>query len=123
MSGFIGIKDCGNAPRKLLLQDFYKAIYYSETSYLADYLHDQIIWDFPGITFEKDKQGALKHLAQSQPDKISQLRLEKMITHGPEAAVTGTLTSDSGTVQQFCDIFTFNSAGGSLIKAITSFRK
>lgn len=123
MTGFIGLNDCGNAPRKLLLQDFYKAVYRGETQYLTDFLHDQFVWEFPGGTIQTDKRAALEYLSQYYASRMRQLTITKMITHGAEAAVSGTVLTESGLEYHFCDIFTFSSAGSSKIKHISSFQR
>jgi hypothetical protein len=123
MTGFIGLKDCGNAPRKLLLQNFYKAVYRGETQYLTEFLHDQFVWEFPGGTIQTDKRAALEYLSQYYASRMRQLTLTKMITHGAEAAVSGTVLTESGLEYHFCDIFTFSSAGISKIKHISSFQR
>lgn len=123
MTGFIGLKDCGNAPRKLLLQDFYKAIYRGETQYLTDFLHEQFAWEFSGGTIQKDKNAALEYLNQYYTARMRQLTITNMITHGKEAAVSGTVLTESGLEYHFCDIFTFTSAGSSTIKHISSFQR
>ncbi|HMI04863.1 MAG TPA: nuclear transport factor 2 family protein [Pedobacter sp.] len=123
MAGFIGIKDCGNAPRKILLQDFYKAVYRGETGYLMDFLHEQFVWEFPGGTIQTDKKAALAYLSQYYAARMQQLTITKMITHGPEAAVSGTVLTESGLEYHFCDIFTFSSAGSSMIKHVSSFQR
>lgn len=112
-----------NSPRILFLQDFYKAIYQGETGFIAFHLHDSIRWEFPGITFEADVNGCIHYLEKFHSDKINQMTLTKIITHGKEAAVTGTITTIADITYQFCDVFTFNSAGGSIIKTITTFQK
>nr|WP_068890417.1 nuclear transport factor 2 family protein [Pedobacter panaciterrae] len=123
MAGFTGLRDCGNAPRKILLQDFYKAIYRGETQYLMDFLHEQFVWDFPGGTIRQDKKAALEYLSQYYAARMGQLTITNMITHGAEAAVSGTVLTESGLEYHFCDIFTFSSAGRSLIKHISSFQR
>jgi hypothetical protein len=123
MTGFIGLEDCGNAPKKLLLHDFYKAVYRGDTQYLMDFLHQQFVWEFPGGTIKTDKEAALKYLSQYYASRMRQLTIAKMITHGAEAAVSGTVLTESGLEYHFCDIITFSSAGSSMIKHISSFQR
>lgn len=123
MTGFVGLKDCGNVPRKLLLHDFYKAVYRGETQYLIDFLHEQFVWDFPGGTIDRDKEAALEYLSQYYASRMRQLTITKMITHGAEAAVSGTVLTESGLEYHFCDIFTFGNASSSKIKHISSFQR
>jgi SnoaL-like protein len=123
MTGFIGLKDCGNAPRKLLLQGFYQCLYRNELEYLAEYLHEHFVWDFPGGTIRQDKKAALEYLSQYYAARMRQLTITNIITHGAEAAVCGTVLTESGLEYHFCDIFTFSSAGRSMIKYISSFQR
>lgn len=115
-------RDCGNSPRKLLLQEFYMAIYEGDHTFIAAHLNDNITWEFPGITFE-DKESCLKYIRKYHSLKISELSLTKIITHGAEAAVIGSITAEAGRSYQFCDVFTFSKAGKSNIKSIISFQK
>jgi len=123
MTGFIGLKDCGNAPRKLLLHDFYKGVYRGETASLTDFLHEQFVWEFPGGTIQNDKKAALEYLSQYYASRMRQLTITNMITHGPEAAVSGTVLTESGLEYHFCEIFTFSSAGSAKIKRVSSFQR
>jgi len=115
-------RDCGNSPRKRLLQEFYMAIYEGDSSFIASHLQENITWEFPGITFE-DKESCLKYIKKYHSLKINELSLTKIITHGAEAAVIGSITAEPGMSYQFCDVFTFASAGKSAIKSIISFQK
>jgi len=115
-------RDCGNSPRKLFLQEFYMAIYEGDQTFIANHLHHNIQWEFPGITLE-DRESCLKYIEKYRFLKIAELSLIKIITHGAEAAVIGSIATETGMDYQFCDIFTFISPGKSAIKSIISFQK
>lgn len=122
MRGMVIGRDCGNSTRKLFLQEFYLAIYQGESDFVGAHLHEQIKWEFPGITFE-DKESCIKYLRKYHSEKIAELSILKIITHGAEAVVLGTISREDGMGYQFCDVFTFVSAGKSAIKSISSFQK
>ena len=49
------------------------------------------------------------------------MRIDSIITHGPDAAVNGVITTERGGAFAFCDIYRFTSASGKKINALTSY--
>ena len=53
--------------------------------------------------------------------KVKELNIETIITHGPNASVSGSIVDAGGEKFSFCDIYKFSSAGSSIIKSVKSY--
>ena len=121
MPKFIVKPDCGNSPRKKFLKDFYAALVSDDWEFIGPNISLHFTWTVAGreIPIKADKfPSEHKKLG---PSKAKEFRINTIITHGPEAAVSGTLTPISGPPISFCDLFTFKGAGGTLVESIFSF--
>lgn len=113
--------DCGNAPKKLLLANWYKNLAEGNTDLLISYLVDDIYWTIIGVQQSLGKESILKSTIKLHFFKFKKLDIKAMITHGPEAAVHGEFISSNNKKYAFCDVFRFKSAGSKTIKSISSY--
>lgn len=114
-------RGCNNAPRKELLVQFYANILESRSSNLNQVVSPAITWKEIQNTSVAGAENIIVWLIERHKD-IEELNIESVITHGKEAAVKGTYTSNK-ELTYFCDIFKFKSAGkqASIIE-VTSYR-
>lgn len=114
-------RDCGNAPRKLFLIDFNKALANGELDFFQVLIPDKITWEIVGQQQMTDKAGFLKALKGLQLWKVKELIVDSIITHGPEASVSGQVVAKDKSVYRFCHIYRFTRASGVTINSLTTF--
>ncbi len=112
---------CGNAPKRIFLKDFNIAYAKGDTDHLAQCLTEDIIWTIHGDQKLEGKAVVMAHLESMKDYKISALILDKVVTHGREGAVNGSLEMASGEVYHFADFYEFKGAKGDRIKDIVSY--
>ena len=113
--------DCGNSPKKAFLKDLNISIANGKTDLISEHLHDNIIWKFAGKPEQQGKEAFIKALIKHKRYKVKALSLDKIITHGSDATVCGQITGIDNDVYEFCDIYSFMSAGSNKIKSIKTF--
>ena len=113
--------DCGNAPRKLFLKDLNIAFANGDSEYLTDIVPEGINWVITGQKNITGKENYLKELKRHKFWKVKRLIIDTIITHGPDAAVSGQITTPDNLKFSFCDIYRFKGAGGTTINSITTF--
>src|SRR5690625_485256 len=84
--------DCGNAPKKKILKELNIALAKNDTELIIGYINDEILWNIIGKPTIQGKESFLKEITQTATDKISELHIQHIITHGKETDVTGKLT-------------------------------
>jgi len=113
--------NCGNAPRKLFLIDYHRAIAEGNAEFLADYLADDINWEIVGELKITGKDEFLKVIQTLPTWEMGELRIETVVTHGNEAALAGIAVTEDGTEVQFCDVYKFKGAKGFELKSVKTF--
>ncbi len=113
--------DCGNSPRKLFLKDFNIAIAKGDTHYLDDNISDTIEWEIIGQSIVKSKEEYLAGIPGHKLWKVKELVIDAIITHGPDASVSGQIITKDNSTFAFCDIYKFKGAGGTTINSIRTF--
>jgi len=113
--------DCGNAPRKMLLIDFNVALITNDEGILRDNIADDITWNIVGREIVSGKEAFIEKSADLRKDKIVELRIDNMITHGYVASVNGKAIGMNQSYD-FCHVYKFTGAGKTAkIKEITSY--
>ena len=113
--------DCGNAPRKLFLKELHIALAEGDLDFIKDAIPEQINWEIVGQKSISGKDDYLKALKGYKLWKAKELIVDTIITHGPDASVSGEVIASDKSTYKFCDIYRFKGAGGTTINAITSF--
>lgn len=113
--------DCGNAPRKLFLKNFVMAIAEGNMDYLEKNVPEKIIWEIIGSRTMTGKEDFLNEIRNHVARKAKGLVIDTIITHGPDACVSGKITRSDQSQFGFCDIYRFKGAGGFVLHSITSF--
>lgn len=114
--------DCGHAPKKLFLKEWYLALAQENEAFLQHQLMDNATWQLAGSVAVFDHQHWQQALLSHHIGRLQTMHIEKMITHGPTAAVSGQLLTQDNRRYLFCDLYSFKSASSNLIQAVTSFR-
>ena len=113
--------DCGNAPRKLFLKDLQVAIANGDLSFVTDNIPDKIKWEIVGQKIITGQENYLKALRGTKHWKAKELIIDTIITHGPDASVSGQITTTNNSKFAFCNVYRFKNAGGTFINSFTTF--
>nr|WP_294794454.1 hypothetical protein [uncultured Mucilaginibacter sp.] len=121
MAKIIVQPDCGNAPRKLFLKDFNSALANGDIDFITANISEKIDWEIVGQSSVTGKQDYLKALHLHQLWKVKELVIDTIITHGPDASVSGQIIAADKSKFAFCDVYKFKGAGGTIINSIRTF--
>lgn len=112
---------CGNSPKSELIKNLTIAFAVYDLEFTKEYLDENIIWNLVGDKPIVGKTDFITALEKMSENKATELTIHSLITHGKEAAVYGDMFMMDGTKISFIDLYTFNSAGSTLVKEITTF--
>lgn len=114
--------DCGNAPRKQVLRDYSVALVRRDVEALLALVADDVEWDIVGRRSVEGRDGLVSALDEVLAGEAEVLRLDAVLTHGKEGAVSGRVDFRGGGRLRFCDVHEFGGHGRSAkIKRITSY--
>ncbi|NSL52480.1 nuclear transport factor 2 family protein [Calidifontibacillus erzurumensis] len=114
-------KDCGNAPKKIILKDFNIAFVTLDKTFLLENISDDMKWIIVGNEIVEGKEEFINKLATLHKDKITELLIYNIITHGNVASVHGKVIGIHQSYD-FCHVYKFTGASKTAkIKEITSF--
>ncbi|MBO0792880.1 MAG: hypothetical protein J2P36_18305 [Ktedonobacteraceae bacterium] len=115
-------EDCGNAPKKLFLNDVSIAFAKGDAVFILDNVADDICWNIVGKELIERKDGVAEKLKQMKEEKTAEFFIESISTHGATGAVNGTRRLESGETYGFCDVYRFSSTRNyAKISKITSY--
>jgi hypothetical protein len=115
-------EDCGNSPRKLLLQELNIAFARGDVENILSYVTDEIAWESVGEKQLKGIENFRNELESLKQVEVAELKIENIITHGWIASANGTMHMKTGEKFAFCDVYAFNSATkNGKLKAIKSY--
>ncbi|WP_017623459.1 nuclear transport factor 2 family protein [Nocardiopsis chromatogenes] len=114
--------DCGNAPRKQLLRDFAVALADRDTVALLSAVADDIEWDIVGRRTVRGKADFAAAVMAVVDRPAETLRMDSILTHGSEGAVSSRMGFPGGGESRRCDVYTFTGHSKTAkIKRITSY--
>lgn len=113
--------DCGNSPRKLFLKDLNVALANGDIEFITKNIQDDITWEIVGHLRLNGKENYLKAIKGHKLWKVKELTIDTIITHGPDASVSGQIIAADNSTFAFCDIYRFKGAGGTIINSIKTF--
>ena len=117
-----GAENCGNSPKNELLRDLTIAFVKNDRDFFMDWMSDDLVWEIVGEKKFEGKDAFEDALIMKMKDKITELTLENVITHGKTGAVNGTVKLENNKQFAFCDVYTFKShSKNSKIQSITSY--
>lgn len=113
--------DCGNAPKKRILKDFNIALVTMNRSFLLENLADNMIWNIVGDEALVGKDNFIDKLEKLHKEKITELFIYDIITHGYVASAHGKVNGVNFSYD-FCHVYKFTSASKTAkIREITSY--
>ena len=114
-------KDCGNAPKKLILRDFNIALLTKDNTFILENIADDVRWIIVGDEIVEGKDDFINKKEVFYKDNITELIIEDIITHGYVASAHGKVIGPNQTFD-FCHVYKFTSASkNAKIKKITSY--
>ncbi|WP_042478931.1 nuclear transport factor 2-like protein [Bacillus ndiopicus] len=115
-------EDCGNAPKKQFLKEFNIAFAKNDLSFVSDNITDDFRWNKIGKEQIQGKESVIEVLKQLQNSKVTELHINKIITHGYDGSVNGAIQLENKQTYSFCHVFTFaSSRNNSKIKECLSY--
>ena len=118
----ISPKDCGNAPKKLQLQELTIAFASLKIDAIKENLSDDIVWEIVGEKHLQGKDSFVRKLKEMAYRQVTEIHILNIITHGSTGSINGKMTFNDGSSLGFCDVYTFTGAGRKAkIKEITSY--
>lgn len=115
-------EDCGNAPKKYFLKEVNVAIAKNDLSFIMDNITDDFNWNIIGRKLIQGKESFVETLKQMQNNKVIELHISNIITHGYDGSVNGTFILENKKSYAFCNVYKFISPrNNSKIKECTSY--
>lgn len=113
-------KDCGNAPRKMVIRDVLVAIAECDQEALTEFLREDIRWEIVG----SERLTGLDQIRDwvLRQRLVAELHISTVITHGTDCGADGWIIYPNGSTTRFSHIVVF--AGHSKtakIKALRSY--
>ena len=121
MTRVIAAEDCGNSPKNLFVASLATAFAKGDTRFILGSVTDDIRWQIVGQQLVQGKEAFAEALQRMTCDKVAELTLGHVVTHGKAGAVNGTQKLEGGRTRAFCEVYEFSGAKGTRVSAITSY--
>lgn len=121
MTKIISSPDCGNSPKMELLKEFNIAFAKGDVKFITESVTDDIVWNIIGDKRIEGKEKFTVELERMKSEKVSELVLEQILSHGKEGAVNRIMKMQDGKEYAFSDLYVFQGAKGTKIKTMTSY--
>lgn len=115
------VADCGNSPKKLFLKDLNIAFAEGNVDFIAENLANDVTWETVGHNRLEGKDAFVSALKEMNDTQVSELTIERVITHGKEGAVNGVMATTEGKQYAFCDVYEFKNTTGTAIRNLSSY--
>ena len=114
-------EDCGNSPKNIFLQNINIALAKGDTQFLLGSVTDDIGWNIVGQKVFQGKESFGKALEEMNKDRVAEITIQHVSSHGKAGAVNGTTVLENGKKLAFCHVFEFSNTKGSSVRQITSY--
>ena len=121
MTKVIVSEDGGNSPKNIFAQDLTIAITKGDSKFLLGHVTDEIRWNRVGHKVIQGRNDFAKALEHMKKEKLVQLTVHHVATHGRAGAVNGKRKLKTGKTFAFCDVYEFSNAKAVAVKEITSY--
>ena len=111
---------CKNSPKREFLKEWNVAFAKGNSSFVLENVSDDVTWAMVGDNLIEGKD-AFEKAFEGIQEKATELILYKIVTHGKEGAVNGTMVMENGKHYAFCDVYEFTNTRGTTIKSIESY--
>ena len=114
-------EDCGNSPKNIFLQKLTVALAKGNSKFILGSVTHDISWNIIGNALIQGTEEFAKALERMKKDKVTQLIIHRIATHGKSGFVNGTTKLKNGKTYTFCDVYEFSNAKGAAVKEMTSY--
>lgn len=104
-----------------LLEEFSKAFARNDTDFLVSHVSENIKWTAVGDFTVEGKEAFTEALKSMEADEPWEMEIDRIITHGKDAAVNGIMKTKGGKQYAFCDVYTFSGFKNPKISEMTSY--
>jgi hypothetical protein len=117
----IASEDCGNSPKNSFLQELTIALARADSRYVLDRVSEEVRWKIVGHPLLQGKTELGAILQKQKTQRVRELIIHHVATHGKAGAVNGTIKLEKGKTREFCHVFEFTNAKGNQVGEITSY--
>lgn len=121
MTKIISSPNCGNSPKMEFLKEFKIAFAKGNVEFIIESVTEEIVWNINGNRKIQGKEKFTEELKKMKSEKVTELIIDQILSHGKEGATNGILKMQNGKKYAFSDFYKFKSAKGAKIKSITSY--
>lgn len=121
MTIVIGSGDCGNSPKNIFLENLTTSFATGDRELLLNSVSEDIVWDIVGQEHIQGKPDFAAALEQRAKDRVAEIRIQHVATHGKAGAVNGSERLENGKTRAFCHMYEFTNTKGERIREITSY--
>ena len=121
MTKIVSKPNCGNSPKMEFLKEFNIAFAKGNVEFITGNVTDEIVWNIIGNKKIEGKAKFTEELEKMKSEKVSELIIDQILSHGKEGAASGTIKMQNGKEYAFSDCYKFKGAKGAKIKSITSY--
>ena len=112
--------NCGNSPKMAFLKEFNIAFAKGDIEFLAECVTDDVEWAIVGYKTIGGKENFVKEFKEMQSEKVKELVIDQILSHGKEGATNGKMIMQNGTTYAFGDFYKFKTTKGQKLQSITS---
>ena len=121
MIKIISSPNCGNSPKMEFLKEFNIAFAKGDVAFITECVTDDIVWNIIGDKKIEGKEKFTMEFEKMKSEKVSELILEQILSHGKEGAASGIMKMQDGKKYAFSELYVFQGAKGTKIKSMTSY--
>ncbi|WP_303925204.1 nuclear transport factor 2 family protein [Draconibacterium sediminis] len=121
MTKIVSKPNCGNSPKMEFLKEFNIAFAKGNVEFITGNVTDEIVWNIIGNKKIEGKEKFTEELEKMKSEKVSELIIDQILSHGKEGAASGTIKMQNGKEYAFSDFYKFKGAKGAKIRSITSY--
>jgi len=114
-------EDCGNSPKNIFLQNLTIAFAKGDKQSILESVTDDIRWQIVGEKHIQGKEAVADALEGLGIDKVEELTIHHVVSHGKAGAVNGISKLNNGKKIAFCDVYEFSGAKGTSVREIVSY--
>jgi ketosteroid isomerase-like protein len=107
------------------LKEFNAAFERGDVEFILDNVTDDIHWHMIGASIVDGKEALRREMRATNEARLPVLNVERIITHGKDAAVVGTmqLPDHAGEVKEygFCDVYEMSDASPLKVRSVKGF--
>lgn len=104
-----------------LLEAFNKAFARNDTHFVVNHVSENIKWTVVSDFTVEGKEAFTEALKSMESEEPWEMEIDKIITHGKDAAVNGIMKTKGGKQYAFCDVYKFSGFNDPKISEMTSY--